>query len=282
MKGKTVLVTGATQGIGKVTALELAKRGASVAITARDLARGEAVAAEIKDKAGAAVELYLCDFASQADIRRFAGEFLAKHDKLDVLVNNAGAINMERRLTPDGLEMTFAVNHLGYFLLTSLLMPALEAAAPSRIVNVASDAHTRGHIDFDDLMGEKRYAGFRAYGQSKLANILYTYELARRLDGKRITANCLHPGVVATGFGRNDKSWLSYGIKLVAPFFLTPEEGAKTSIYLASSPDVAGTTGKYFAKSTEKKSNRESYDRDVQRRLWEVSEKLTGLDRPKT
>ncbi|HKA88554.1 MAG TPA: SDR family oxidoreductase [Haliangiales bacterium] len=282
MKGKTVLVTGATQGIGKVTALELARMGASVAVTARDRARGEATAEEIKDKAGAAVELHLCDFASQADIRRFAAEFLAKHDKLDVLVNNAGAINMERRLTPDGIEMTFAVNHLGYFLLTHLLLPALEAAAPSRIVVVASDAHARGHIDFDDLMGEKSYAGFRAYGQSKLANILFTYELARRLDGKRVTANCLHPGVVATGFGRNDKSWLSYGIKLVAPFFLTPEEGAQTSIYLASSPDVEGTTGKYFAKSKEKKSNRESYDRDVQRRLWEVSEKLTGLDKPGT
>jgi NAD(P)-dependent dehydrogenase (short-subunit alcohol dehydrogenase family) len=282
MKGKTVLVTGATQGIGKVTALELAKLGASVAITARDRARGEAVAEEIKDKAGAAVELHLCDFASQADIRRFADEFTKKHPKLDVLVNNAGAINMERRLTRDGLEMTFAVNHLGYFLLTHLLLPSLEAAAPSRIVNVASDAHSRSHIDFDDLQGERHFAGFRAYGQSKLANILYTYELARRLEGKGVTANCLHPGVVATGFGRNDKSWLSFAIKLVAPFFLTPEEGAKTSIYLASSPEVANVSGKYFAKSKEKKSNRESYDRDVGRRLWELSEKLTGLDKPGT
>ena len=162
MQGKTVLVTGATQGIGRITALDLARRGAKLSITARDRARGDAVVAEIKEKTGADVELWLCDFARLDDIRRFAGEFGAKHPKLDVLVNNAGAINMERKLTPDGMEMTFAVNHLGYFLLTGLLLDRLKAAAPSRIVNVASDAHSRGHIDFDDLMGEKRYAGFRA------------------------------------------------------------------------------------------------------------------------
>jgi NAD(P)-dependent dehydrogenase (short-subunit alcohol dehydrogenase family) len=282
MKGKTVLVTGATQGIGKFTAQALAKLGASVGITARDRARGEAAAEEIRDKAGASVELHMCDFASRADIRRFAEDYRKKHDKLDVLVNNAGAINMQRKLSADGLELTFAVNHLGYFLLTHELMPALEAAGAARIVNVASEAHRRAHIDFDDLQCERGYAGFRAYGRSKLANILYTYELARRLDGKRITANCLHPGVVATGFGRNDKGWLGYAIKLVAPFFLTPEEGAATSIYLASSPEVEGVSGKYFAKSAEKKSNRESYDRDVARRLWEVSEKLTGLGTPGT
>jgi NAD(P)-dependent dehydrogenase (short-subunit alcohol dehydrogenase family) len=276
MQGKTVLVTGATQGIGRITALELGRRGAKLSITARDRARGDAVVAEIKEKTGADVELWLCDFARLDDIRRFAGELGAKHPKLDVLVNNAGAINMERTLTPDGLEMTFAVNHLGYFLLTGLLLDRLKAAAPSRIVNVASDAHSRGHIDFDDLMGEKRYAGFRAYSQSKLCNIVYTYELARRLDGSGVTANALHPGVVATGFGRNEKSWLSFGVKLAAPFFLTPEEGAKTSIYLATSPEVEGVSGKYFAKCKEKRSNRESYDRDVQRRLWEVSEKLVG------
>jgi retinol dehydrogenase 12 len=277
LSGKTVLITGFTQGIGKETALGLAKKGASLVLVARDAARAEAAANEVRAAGGGAVEVMLADLSSQASVRKLAADFLARHDRLDVLLNNAGGINTSRKVTGDGLEMTFAVNHLAYFLLTNLLLDVLRASGDARIVNVASEAHKQGRIHFDDLQLEKGYGGFKAYGQSKLANILFTRELARRLAGTKVTANSLHPGVVRTGFGRGDGGLLAWGVKIAGAFFLSPEQGAATSIYLASSPEVAGVTGKYFAKSREKSPSRRAQDDDTAHKLWDASTKLTGL-----
>jgi NAD(P)-dependent dehydrogenase (short-subunit alcohol dehydrogenase family) len=280
LSGRTCVVTGFTQGIGKETAIGLAKSGARLVLVARDAARAEAAAADVRAAgaaSGATVEVMLADLSSQASIRALAADFLARHDRIDVLVNNAGGINTSRKLTVDGLEMTFAVNHLAYFLLTNLLVGALEKAAPARIINVASSAHQGGRIDFDDLQAERGYAGFRAYGQSKLANILFTRELARRLDGKRVTANALHPGVVRTGFGKGDGGFLAAAVKIAGVFFISPAQGAATTLYLASSPDVAGVTGRYFAKCREKTPSRRAQDDETARKLWEVSAKLVGL-----
>jgi len=278
MKGKICLVTGASSGIGKMTALGLARMGATVIALCRDKGRGEAAVADIKAKSGSdAVSLELCDLASQRGIRSFAADFKSRNERLDVLVNNAGLIIGERTLTEDGIEATFALNHLGYFLLTHLLLDLLEKSAPARIVNVASEAQRAGHINFDDLGGERGYSPMRAYCQSKLANILFTYELAKRLEGKGVTVNCLHPGAVATNFGQSGTGFFRFLMKLGKPFLLTDAQGAETSIYLASAPEVERTTGKYFAKKRELRSSKESYDPEVTRRLWEVSEKLTGI-----
>jgi NAD(P)-dependent dehydrogenase (short-subunit alcohol dehydrogenase family) len=217
--------------------------------------------------------LLRCDLSSQADTRRFADEFKATHDRLDVLVNNAGVYLRKRTTTVDGLEATFAINHLGYFLLTNLLLDLLKQS-PSRIVNVSSDAHAHGHINFDDLQGEQRYGGVKAYCHSKLANILFTRELARRLAGARVTANCLHPGAVATGIFRSLPKPLEAIIKLVT---MSPEKGAQTSIYLASSPAVESLTGKYFVKCAEARPSPEAQDDQVASRLWAASAELTGL-----
>lgn len=287
LAGKTCLVTGANQGIGKETAVGLARLGATVVITARDRARGETALADIKRRgASDAVELLLVDFASLDSIRHFADEFQSRYTQLHVLVNNAGAYNARRTFTKDGFETTFGVNHLGYFLTTMLLLSTIKASAPSRIVNVSAGAHTSASIDFDNLRGERSYHGWSAYAQSKLANILFTYELARRLDGTGVTANCLHPGVVATGFGQNNSgiAGVLFGIlhTLGRPFLLTPEKGARTSIYLASSPAVGGITGTYFANAREQKSSRVSYDADVARRLWDVSEALVASPAPRS
>ncbi len=281
MAGKICLVTGANQGIGKETAVSLAQRGATVVITSRERDRGEAALAEIKQRTGNDyISLMLVDFASFASIRQFAADFLAAHPQLHVLVNNAGAYNATRTLTKDGFETTFGVNHLGYFLTTKLLLDAVKASAPARIVSVSSTAHSRATMNFEDLQGERSYGGFGAYGQSKLANVLFTYELARRLEGTGVTANCLHPGVVRTGFGRNNSgiigSLFKAGQAIGKPFLLTPEKGAQTSIYLASSPEVEGVTGKYFAKSRETTSNAASQDRDAASRLWELSEQMVA------
>jgi NAD(P)-dependent dehydrogenase (short-subunit alcohol dehydrogenase family) len=276
MAGKVAMVTGANSGIGIVTARELADRGATVVIVCRDRERGEAALTEIKARSGNnAVELMLCDLASQKSIREFAEEFKRTHDRLDVLVNNAGVYIRNRAVVEGNLETTFAVNHLAYFLLTNLLLDVITRGASARIVNVASGAHTYGRIDFDNLQGEKNYNGVRAYANSKLANILFTYELARRLSSTRVTANCLHPGAVATGIFRALPKFVEAIIKLVT---LSPEKGAETSIYLASSPDVDGVTGKYFIKKTETRSSPESYNEDTARKLWTVSAQLTGLD----
>jgi NAD(P)-dependent dehydrogenase (short-subunit alcohol dehydrogenase family) len=279
MNGKVCLVTGANQGIGKETAIGLAKQGATVVITARDQAKGAAALADIKQRSGNdSVTLMTVDFASFDSIRRFAADVQAAHPQLHVLVNNAGAYNAARSVTKDGFETTFGVNHLGYFLTTKLLLDTIKASAPARIVSVSSGAHARGKMNFDDLHGEQSYAGFGAYGQSKLANVLFTYELARRLEGTGVTANCLHPGVVMTGFGKNNSGFIGslFGVfqTVGKPWLLTPEKGARTSIYLASSPEVEGVTGKYYADSKEKESNAISHDTDVARRLWDVSEQM--------
>ena len=286
MCGKTCLVTGATNGIGKVTARELARMGARVVMVGRNRGRAEAALGEVRRASGnEQVELVLADLSSMAEVRRIAAEFLASHDALHVLVNNAGAMNTSRTLTVDGYETTFATNHLAYFLLTHLLLDRIKATArdgqAARIVNVSSRAHGRGPIDFDDLHAERGYSIAKAYGRSKLANVLFTYELARRLEGTGVTANALHPGVVRTGFGKNSGGLLGnvvkVGISGVGLFFSSPEKGAETSIYLATSPEVEGVTGKYFARSRETPSSADSHDREAARLLWQVSEQLCGI-----
>jgi NAD(P)-dependent dehydrogenase (short-subunit alcohol dehydrogenase family) len=274
MSGKVCVVTGANSGIGKETAEGLARMGATVVMVCRDPERGRAALESIKARSGnQSIELMICDFASLAQIRKLAEEFKQKHDRLDVLVNNAGLVLTRRTVTEDGLETTFAVNHLGYFLLTNLLLDMIKRSAPSRIVNVASTAHHSGTIDFNDLQGERSYGAMRAYGQSKLANILFTYELARRLEGSGVSVNCLHPGVIGTNIFRSVP-----GLGAMAKLFLkSPKKGAETSIYLATSPEVAEVTGKYFDDKRAVRSSRESYDEAVAQRLWQLSEQLTGL-----
>jgi NAD(P)-dependent dehydrogenase (short-subunit alcohol dehydrogenase family) len=278
MDGKVCLITGATSGIGKATAMGLANMGASVVMVGRDQGRGEAALAEIKEKsANASVELMLADLSSQQEIHRLADEFKAAYPQLDVLMNNAGVIRSKRITTADGIEMTFAVNHLASFLLTNLLLDVLKASAPSRIVNVSSGEQRNGTIDFDDLQGEKGYKGAKAYSQSKLATVLFTYELARRLEGTGITANCLHPGVVGTNLGSGVSGVFGVMVRALTPLMKSPEKGAETSIYLASSPEVEGLSGRYFVKKAEARSSGVSYDEKIARRLWEVSAELTNL-----
>ena len=275
MSGKVCLVTGANSGIGKETAEGLARMGATLVMVCRDRERGQAALEEIKSKSGSrSVELMICDLASQAQIRKLAEEFKQKHNRLDVLVNNAGLVLTRRTMTEDGLETTFAVNHLGYFLLTNLLLDLIKQSAPARIVNVASTAHRSATIDFNDLQEERSYGTMRAYGQSKLANILFTYELARRLEGSGVTVNCLHPGIIGTNIFRAAPGILSVAAKLI---FKSPKKGAETSIYLATSPEVAQVTGKYFDDKRVVSSSPESYDTAVAERLWQVSEQMTKL-----
>ena len=277
MRGKVCLITGGSRGIGQVAAVNLADMGASVVIVARDQTRGEAVLAEVEAKTGHTADLLLADLSSMEAVRNLAQEFRARYDRLDVLVNNAGAVFSQRSVTVDGYERTFALNHLAYFLLTNLLVDLLRSNAPARVVNVSSTAHKGAVLDFDDLQSEQRYAGWRAYGRSKLANILFTHELARRLEGTGVTANCLHPGVVSTGFNKNNGLLMRIGMTLARPFLISPEKGAQTIVYLASSPDVEGVTGEYFVNCTATTSSPASYDDEAARRLWEVSARLTGL-----
>jgi retinol dehydrogenase 14 len=279
MAGKTVLITGGSGGIGRATATGLAALGARVGITGRDLPRVEAAAAEIRSATGNRnVDGFAADLSSQAAVRRLAAEVLAAYPRLDVLVNNAGGFWATRHVTADGLEHTFALNHLAGFLLTNLLLARLEASAPARVVTVSSGAQSLGKIDFDDLQGERNYSGQKAYNQSKLADVMFTYELARRLEGTGVTATTLHPGVVRTRFGAEDPSRIfNLIVPFVRPFMKTPQQGAATSIYLASSPEVEGVTGRYFSNRKPVKSNRSSYDTETTRRLWDVSADLVGL-----
>lgn len=279
MAGKTVLVTGATGGIGKATAIGLARLGARVAITGRDMARANAAATDIRAVANnAAVDAFAADLSSQTEVRRLAREVLDRYPRLDVLVNNVGGFWAHRHLTADGLEHTFALNHLAPFLLTNLLMDRLIASSPARIVTVASGAHTTGRIDFDDLQGERNYSGQRAYNASKLANVMFTYELARRLRGSGVTATVLHPGVVSTAFGAEDQAaFFTILSPLIRPFLKSAAQGAATSIYLASSPQENGVTGVYFSNSKAKRSSKSSYDTAAARHLWEISTDLVGL-----
>jgi NAD(P)-dependent dehydrogenase (short-subunit alcohol dehydrogenase family) len=279
MGGRTCLITGASSGIGRIAAIRLAQLGAKLVLVCRDRERGEETLAAIQRTSGNRdATLLLADLSSQQSIRQMAGDFLATGAPLHVLINNAGVVNTQRMLTVDGIETVFAVNHLAYFLLTFLLLDRLKASAPARIVNVASHAHRYGTMDFADLGGESTYKAMRIYGRSKLANILFTYELARRLSGTGVTVNCLHPGAVATGLGKNNGSAAKVLIAMLRPFFRTPEAGAATSIYLASSPQVEGLSGKYFTNCKEARSSRESYDQDIARRLWELSARLTRVD----
>lgn len=280
MEGKICLITGATSGIGNATALGLARMGATLVLVARDQERGEATRSEIASLSGNdAVDLLLAELSSQQSIRRLVADFGQRYAHLHVLINNAGLFSLRRRITVDGMELMFAVNYLAAFLLTNLLLDTLKASVPARIVNVASDAHEEGYIRLDRLQSERGYCPMRAYGQSKLALVLFTYELARRLEGSGVTVNALHPGFVATNIGQTGLGPVG---RAAAKFFLSrkgisPEEGAKTSIYLASSPDVEGVTGKYFVKSVPRRSAPISYDETLQQRLWEESVGLVGL-----
>lgn len=275
MQGKICLVTGSSTGIGKVTARELARQGATVVMVCRNQTRGEAAQAEIKKATGnEQVDLLIADLAVQADVRRVAGEFKEKYTQLHVLIHNAGGINSEFKTTPDGLETTFAADYLAPFLLTQLLLDTVKSSAPARIINVCSTAHVQGWIDFDDLQGAKSYNLWKAYRQAKLALLLFTYELADQLKGTGVTVNALHPGVIATDFGRGLSGLFRFGWGLISPFIATVEQGAQTTLYLATSPAVEGVSGKYFTNSKETKSARRSYDETVRRRLWQVSEEL--------
>jgi retinol dehydrogenase-14 len=279
MDDKTVLITGGTGGIGKATAIGLSRLGARVGITGRDRPRAEAAAADIGSASGnSAVDVFVADMSSQAQVRRLAEEVLDAYPRLAVLVNNVGGFWNTRRVTVDGHEHTFALNHLAPFLLTNLLLDRLRASAPARIVTLSSGAQAMGRIDFDDLQGARSFSGQRAYNQSKLANVMFTYELARRLEGSGVTATVLHPGVVRTGFGAEDPAaWQRIFLPVVRPFMKSPEGGADTPIYLASAPEVAGVSGRYFANRRPKRSNKASYDIAAQTRLWQVSAELVGL-----
>jgi NAD(P)-dependent dehydrogenase (short-subunit alcohol dehydrogenase family) len=281
MDGKTVVITGGNAGIGQETAVGLAQQGAHVVITSRDEARGEAAANEIRGRSRAgAVEVMSLDLASLASIREFAAELGRRHDRLDVLINNAGVVLRSRQVTDDGFERTFGVNHLGHFVLTDLLLDQLRASAPARIVNVSSDAHksAKDGLDFDDLQAERRYQPFQVYGRSKLANVHFTRELARRLEGSGVTANSLHPGFVRSHFGRDGDlgAAMGVGISIAQLFAISSKRGARTSIYVASSPEVAETTGAYYVRCRPAAVSKPAQDDDATRRLWSVSEELVS------
>jgi retinol dehydrogenase 12 len=274
MKGKVCVVTGATSGIGKATATALARLGATVVLVGRDRGRTEAAAAEIAPVSASPPRAEVADLASLEQVRGLAGR-LGGLERIDVLINNAGLVLGERRITPDGLEHVFALNHLASFLLTNLLLPKLTASAPARVVTVTSDAHSAARLDLSDPNLERGWDSWRSYANSKLANILFTRELARRLDGTGVTANCAHPGVVRTGFGRDARPLLKLGITIARPFMLSPERGADTIVYLASSPDVAGQTGGYYVKRQRREPSAAARDDAAARKLWEISEELT-------
>lgn len=279
LQGRTVIITGATSGIGRATAVALAGMGAELVLLCRDQAKGEATIAEIAAKTGnSKVELLPADLASLASVRAAATTFLQSGRPLHVLLNNAGVVNLGRQLTVDGFEEVFAVNHLAYFLLTHLLLDRIKASAPARIVNVASEAHKFGGINFDDLGAEQGFKTMKIYGQSKLANIMFTYALARRLDGSGVTVNAVHPGAVSTGLGKNNGPWAKFLISLLRPFFRSPEQGAATSILVASAPQLAGVSGKYFLNCRERRTSKASYDEAAQERLWRVSAAMTGVE----
>ncbi len=283
LAGKTCLVTGATSGIGQETALALARRGAQVVIAGRDPARAEAARSDIVARSGRDdVEVLLADLSSLAGVEQLASEFRKRHEALHVLVNNAGLVNLKRQVNADGFELTFAVNHLAYFVLTLRLLDILKASAPARVVSVSSEGHRFGPLDFDDLQSERAYQGItylaamRVYGRSKLANLLFSNELARRLDGTGVTSNALHPGAVSTRLGQNNASGKLL-TNLLKPFFKTPEQGAATSVHVATAPELANVSGEYFMNERLAKASAAARDAQSARRLWDVSLELTGL-----
>lgn len=275
LRGKVVVVTGATSGLGRETARVLAADGARVGVVGRNPTATAQTVAEITAAGGDAVAL-LCDLSSQRQIRKLAGEILNRWDRLDILVNNAGAVNSQREITEDGHELTFAVNHLAPFLLTRLLLDRLQSSAPSRIVNVASNAHFGTKLAFDDLHNERDYRAYSVYKQSKLANVLFTYALNRRIPDGGLTVNALHPGGVRTGFGMRTGGLLRVAMMLSRPLLVSTQKGSETQIYLARSPRVAQVSGKYFVASQAVESSPASYDEVAQRRLWEASMAMTG------
>jgi NAD(P)-dependent dehydrogenase (short-subunit alcohol dehydrogenase family) len=282
VRGKRVLMTGATGGIGLAAALELARRGADLSIVARSQERGSAAAGQIQAAGeGRPVDVLLADLSSQASVRRLAAEVLERYVRLEVLVNNAGAIYGSRQITEEGIELTWAVNHLAPFLLTFLLLERLKASAPARIVTTSSDAHQGARIPFEDVGGERAYRarGFGRYGETKLANILFTVELATRLQGTGVSAYSFHPGLVATGFNRNNGPLMRLGMNLTRPFSRSPEKGAETLVWLVDSPEVGGESGGYFFDRRQIKPSPAGQDADAARRLWELSEEQTRAAR---
>ena len=278
MAGKTCLVTGATRGIGRVAAVELARLGADLVLVGRDAARAEAAAAEARAAGGGGtVAVLVADLSLMSEVRRLAAAYKAAHARLDVLVNNAGAIFDHRGETAEGFERTFALNHLAYFLLAHELRELLAASAPARIVNVASRAHRAGRLDFADLQLARGYTAWKAYAASKLANILFTRELARRLQGTGVTANSLHPGLVATNFGHDRLGLISLVLRFARPMMISEAEGAATTLHLATSPAVEGVSGAYFADCRETRAEPHACDDAAARRLWEETERLLGL-----
>lgn len=278
LEGRIALVTGATSGLGKVTALELAKMKASVIVVGRNPAKTEATVREIIAESGnQSVDMLLADLSSMDEVRQLANQFLERYQRLDILVNNAGGVFSQRQTTADGYELTFALNHLAYFLLTNLLLDVLKSSQ-ARIINIASSVHKRGKLDFDDLQSEKSYQFFRVYGTSKLCNVLFTYELARRLEGTGVTVNAVAPGNVASGFGHNNPGIFDLFARFIHIFAKTPEQGAETIIHLASSPEVEGISGKYFEDCKPIRSSKISYDKTIAKRLWNESAQLVGLD----
>jgi NAD(P)-dependent dehydrogenase (short-subunit alcohol dehydrogenase family) len=278
MKGKTVVATGATSGIGEAAVLALAGLGARIVFVARDETRTQATMRKLEAKApGLGHRMHLADLSSMAETRKVGAAIAASEPRIDVLINNAGAIFSDRRVTPEGLELTFALDHMAYFVLTEALRDKLIASAPARIVSTSSGSHQGVSLDFSDLQSAKGYNMMRVYGRSKLANILFTRELGRRLAGTGVTANCLHPGAVATRFGDSSGGWLARLLPVLRLFFISPEKGADTIIYLASSPEVANTTGAYFVKRKITEPSQAARDDAAAKRLWEASEALAGI-----
>lgn len=276
MRDKTCIVTGASTGIGQAIAQGLAAQGARVVLVCRNRARAEATQTVLRAATGnPAIDIALADLSSQTEIRRLARELLARYSRVHVLINNAGVVNAKRTMTVDGIETVFAVNHLAYYLLTQLLLSRLVDSAPARIVNVASDAHHWDTLDFDDLQNTRRYRPLKVYGQSKLCNLLFTRELARRLAGTGVTANSIHPGGVATGLGWNNGWWAVLIAKVLKPFMRTPKQGADTALYLATALEVEQITGKYFYDRREIVPSQAAQDDRAARRLWDISAELT-------
>lgn len=282
MQNKVCLVTGATDGIGRVTARSLAEKGAHVILVGRNEAKGTSVLSDIKRETGSdKLEFETADLSHGDAIRDLAERLAARLPRLDVLINNAGALFQRRTLTREGIEMTFALNHLGYFHLTGRLLESMKQSPAARIVNVSSMAHRGPQLNFGDLGGEQRYSGWRAYQQSKLANILFTYRLAESLRGTNIAANCLHPGFVASKFGHNNRGWLRWGLVVAQKLMAISEDaGARTSVHVATNPELTGVTGRYFVKSQRAESSGESHDPMAQARLWEISEEMTDCHYP--
>nr|MBA3611304.1 SDR family oxidoreductase [Rubrobacter sp.] len=275
MGGKVVLLTGGTSGIGKAGAVALAAMGATVVVTGRSPERGAAAVAEIKAQSGnESVELMIADLSAQSEVRRLAAEFLERYERLDVLVNNAGLVSSKRTETPDGLETTFAINHLAPFLLTNLLLDRMQESGAGRIVTTSSEAQRWGRIDFDDLQSKRKYGGMSVYGMTKLANVMFTRELAARLEGTGVTANCFHPGAVNTNFGQNNNGPMTLLFRVFKPLMRSPEQGADTLIWLASVPEVEGVSGKYFSDRKETSAPKIAYDPIALRKLWEMSADL--------